>query len=163
MLPNVLSCFWLASTSNTDDVYPWNGSAILFVVERDWWWARIMFNSLLNFHDWLIAATMSENKLPPIKPWQGIWCKQFSKIKCQFSNISMFGKWEMWIHDKGWSCCVTSRLRKEAAGLTGFTGTDCGLITNGPTNGSLRMPFLTVDSNETDEWSCRDYLAIHPA
>lgn len=140
--------------------------AILLMVERDRWWTQIIFHSLHSFNDWLITAIISENKLPPIKlstRCQGIWSKLFTKIKCQFTNSSMFGKRETWMHDKGRSCWGTSTLQDEAARLAGFTDADCGLITNGRANGSLRMPFLTVDSNETDEWSCRDYLAIHPA
>lgn len=85
-----LSCFWLATTlKRYFRLNPLNRSAMLLMVERLWWWTQIMFHSLHNFHDWLITAMISENELPPIKlltRWQGIWCKQFSKIKCQFPN-----------------------------------------------------------------------------
>ena len=162
----VLSCFWLATTSK--QYWRLNSltrSAILFMVERVWWWTQIMFHSLHNFHDWLITAMISENELPPIKlltRWQGIWCKQFSKIKCPFPNTSTFEKGEP-IHDKGGSRWGTWRLQDEAAGLSGLTDTDCWLITNGPANGSRERPLSYRRRNETDEWSCRYYLAIHPA
>lgn len=163
----VLSCcFGLAMTLKQFwRLNPLNRSAVLFMEKRVRWWMQIMLYSLHNFHDWLITVMISENKWPPIKfltRWQGIWCKQFSMIECQCPNPSMFGQWEL-IHDKGRSCWGVRRLRNEASELAGFTDTDCGLITNGRSNGSVRMLFLTVDSNETDEWSCRDYLAIHPA